>query len=574
MSGSATPRPSPALARVRAYRPPRHGAPIDLRLDGNEAAGPGPELLAALERAGPDALRRYPDPAALERRLAERLGIGPARVLVTAGADDGLERALRAVLAPGRNLVLPVPTFEMLERYARLAGAEVVPVPWLDGPFPRAALRAAAGPETAALAIVSPNNPTGATADPADVERLATELPGVLLLADLAYVEFADADPTARLLALPNVVVFRTFSKAWGLAGLRVGWAAGPAGIIEWLRAAGHPYAVSRPSLALAEARLERDGAAVARFVERVREERTALAERLERLGVACAPSQANFLLVRTPRAAWLHDALAGLGIAVRRFPERPELADRLRITLPGDPTAFDRLCRALEAALRPAALLFDIDDTLVDVSRSYRRAIRATVESFGGRCDDADVAALRLAGDANNDWELSRRLLARQGIERTLAEVTDRFERFYQGSGAGDGFREAETLRVPRERLARWAARLPLGLVTGRPRRDADVFLARYDLGPLFRAATVMEDGPRKPDPDPVRRVLAALGVRNAWMVGDTPDDVRAARAAGVVPIGVAAPGEEFARTADALTAAGAARVLRDLAELEELLP
>jgi histidinol-phosphate aminotransferase len=574
MSVPVAPRPSPALARVRAYRPSRHGAPIELRLDGNEGAGPGPELLAELGRAGPETLRRYPDPAALERRLAERLDLEPARVLVTAGADDGLERALRAVLAPGRNLVLPVPTFEMLERYARLAGGEVVPVPWLDGPFPYAAVRSAAGPETAAIAIVTPNNPTGRTVDPADVERLAAELPGALLLLDLAYVEFADADPTARLLALPNVVVFRTFSKAWGLAGLRVGWAAGPAPIVEWLRAAGHPYAVSGPSLRLAEARLDRDGPAVERFVARVREERAALAALLERLGVPSSPSQANFLLVRTPRAAWLHDALAGLGIAVRRFPDRPELADRLRITLPGEPDAFDRLCRALEAALRPQALLLDIDDTLVDVSRSYRRAIRATVESFGGRCDDEAVAELRRAGDANNDWVLSRRLLARQGIERSLAEVTERFERFYQGTGRGDGFREAETLLVTPERLQDWAARLPLGLVTGRPRRDAAAFLARHDLGPLFRAATVMEDGPRKPDPDPVRRVLAALGVRNAWLVGDTPDDVRAARAAGVVPIGVVAPGEEFARTADALTAAGAARVLRDLAELEELLP
>jgi phosphoglycolate phosphatase-like HAD superfamily hydrolase len=113
----------------------------------------------------------------------------------------------------------------------------------------------------------------------------------------------------------------------------------------------------------------------------------------------------------------------------------------------------------------------------------------------------------------------------------------------------------------------------LPLAVVTGRPREEARWFLDREGLTPLFRAVVCMEDAPRKPDPAPIRLALSRLGVTRAWMVGNTPDDVRAAAGALVVPLGVVAPGDDIAPTAAALTDAGAARVLDQIADLEELL-
>jgi phosphoglycolate phosphatase-like HAD superfamily hydrolase len=109
---------------------------------------------------------------------------------------------------------------------------------------------------------------------------------------------------------------------------------------------------------------------------------------------------------------------------------------------------------------------------------------------------------------------------------------------------------------------------------VTGRPRDEARWFLERMGIADLFRAVVCMEDAARKPDPAPVRLALARLGVRRAWMIGNTPDDVRAAAGADVVPLGVVAPGDDLAATAAALADAGAARVLDQLADLEELLP
>ena len=205
---------------------------------------------------------------------------------------------------------------------------------------------------TALIAVVSPNNPTGAVATANDLDRLSRGAGNSLPLLDHAYVELADDDLTALALELGNVVVLRTLSKAWGLAGLRVGYAVGPERWIERLAAAGNPYSVSSVSAAIAVARLESGERDVRDYVERVHLERDRLARRLAELGARTQPSQANFVLGRVPDPVRLRDALARLGIAVRIFPDRVDLRDAVRITCPGDETAFERLLTALSLSL------------------------------------------------------------------------------------------------------------------------------------------------------------------------------------------------------------------------------
>lgn len=568
------PRPVPALAGLRAYRPGRPPAGIDLFLDANEAVAAAPELAAALAAAARAPIHRYPTAAALEARLAARHDVDPAQVLVTAGADDALERAVRAVCGSGSRAVLTTPSFEMLGRYVRLTGAELVEVPWWSGAFPLDEAVAAAGGSATLVAVVSPNNPTGAAISAADLARLADRLPASLVLLDHAYVEFADEDLTGLALERPNVLVFRTFSKAWGGAGLRVGYVLGDARVVAWLRALGQPYAVAAPSLAAVAGLLDADHRPPAARLARVRAERTELSALLARHGAEVLPSQANFVLVRPPDPARLHGGLAALGIAVRAFAGRPDLAGWLRIALPGDETAFARLASAVGAVLAPEALLLDMDGVLADVSGSYRAAIAATAASFGVTVDTAEIGRAKARGDATNDWRLTRDLLAARGVEADLGEVTARFEALYQGTSDAPGLRVRERPTVPREVLARLARRRPLAIVTGRPRRDAERFLAEAGIADLFAAVVTMEDAPSKPDPAPVRLALERLGVRRAWMVGDTPDDLAAARGAGVLPLGVVAPGDDPATASGTLRAAGAWRVLADLTELEELLP
>lgn len=554
------------------YAPPQPRGPVDLDLSRNE--GRAPERLALRELPGAS-LARYPDLADLRGALAERWGLGPERVLLTAGADDALFRACIAVATrPGARAVMTTPTFEMIPRYAALAGLERREVAWDEGPFPLDAfLEAARG--AAVAFVVSPNNPTGGVATVGEVRELARALPETLVVLDAAYGELADEDPTLAALEEPNVVAVRTLSKAWGLAGLRVGYALGPEGWLQRLAAAGSPYPVSSSSAALGLERLRTGQREVERYVALVREERASLSQLLGRLGGRPAlPAQGNFVLVRGLDPSWLCDAVGGLGIALRAFPDRANLSDAVRLTVPGDAQAFGRLCRAVETALAPQALLLDMDGVLADVSRSYRQAIVETARTFGVAVGLADIERVKAEGDANDDWQVTHRLVAAAGAQASLAEVTERFEALYQGTPGTPGLREAEEPCVPAATLARWRARMPLAVVTGRPAADARRFLERFGLDSLIETVVAREDAALKPDPAPVQLALERLGVERAWMVGDTPDDIVAARRAGVVPLGVVPPGGSEEGAGRALALAGAARVLTTTQDLDPLLP
>jgi histidinol-phosphate aminotransferase len=567
-------QPVPALERLSRYSVGRPRFETDLILDFNESTVPLP-VTGDAEGAPADS-HLYPWTDRLVGLLAGRLSVEPDRVIVTCGADDALERAVRSVCCPGRTAVMMQPTYGMPRRYATLAGAEIVSVPWWSGPFPVEQVCDAAGDDAALLFLVSPNNPTGASITHEEFSEVVRRLPATLIVLDQAYREFSDPsyDLTESALEHPNVVLIRTFSKAWGGAGLRVGYAAGDAQVMDWMWRVGQPFPVSRVSLEIIERLVSSGGEPNRHRVGRVRSERDELSAQLEELGAEALPSQASFVAARFDDAAWVRIAMAALGIAIRGFPGRSELEGWLRTTLPGDVASFRRLCDGFRTVLRPAALLFDLDGVIADESRSYRRTIIATAGSYGLALDMDEVNAVKAAGNANNDWQLTHRLLSEAGVEVSLDEVVEQFEALYQGTHDEPGFRRDERLLADPELLRTLAKRLPLAIVTGRPRADAERFLAEHDIADRFRAVVCMEDAPAKPDPAPIRLALERLGIDHAWMVGDTPDDIRAARSAGVLPIGIVAPGDAPSMAKQALSDAGAAKILTSIDELTEVLP
>ena len=290
-----------------------------LRLNSNEGPRAPQALLAELATLDPELLRRYPDATAVESALAARAGVRPERVVVTAGADEALDRIFRAYAGPDRPVLLPEPTFDMLEHFAALAGAPLVRVPWSGDAFPLEEILARLDKRIALVVIISPNNPTGGVASRDDVRRIAAAAPQALVLIDQAYIEYADEDIAPVALDLANVIVVRTMSKAWGLAGCRVGYAVGTPDVIAVLRAAGAPYPVAGPSLALALSLLRRGDAALRPHVMEVCAERARLRELLRARGVDARASQANFVFADFgPRAAFVRDGLGARGILAR----------------------------------------------------------------------------------------------------------------------------------------------------------------------------------------------------------------------------------------------------------------
>lgn len=344
-------QPAERIGTLQPYAPPPRDARITLTLDNNESAPVDASVLDVIKRIDPETLTRYPDASGLEQAIAERFGIEASRVIVTNGGDDAIDRVCRAMLNPGDVMLTHTPGFVMIPRYAQLAGAQLNPIDWLDSDFPQQAMLDAIGERTRLVALISPSNPTGAIIDADGILSIASNAQsvGAVVLLDQAYIEFADEDPIGSVLDLLNVVVVRSFSKAMGLAGQRVGYAIGPTPIIDWLRTVGGPYPVSVLSIAVAQAAFDQS-AGREPIIARTVAHRGQLVEHLASLGISSLPSQANFVLARFDDAAATFAALLEQGVSVRRFRQGGDIESYLRITVPADPAEQNQLLEALSA--------------------------------------------------------------------------------------------------------------------------------------------------------------------------------------------------------------------------------
>lgn len=351
------------LARIPGYRAgvPAGKAPEAIAADGiaqlasNESPfPPHPKVVEAI-RAAAGAMNRYPDPGAtlLRRRIAERYETEPGRVALGNGSCEILLAAAEALCEPGAEIVYAWPSFSMYPHLGALTGAREIRVPLAEGEVHD--LDAMADEVTAATQLVlvcNPNNPTGTHLPAERVASFCAQLPDHVTIAlDEAYVEFQtddDPDATIDLLAeFPNLVVLRTFSKVYGLAGLRVGFAIGSAGFRAAVDAVRQPFSVNAiAQAAAAEAILHSDD--VERRVEKTIVERVRVEESLREMGLNSAETQANFSWIDLGGAGEddVVAGLAGRSIAVR--PGAPLGGPgHIRVTY-GAPAENDRFLTAL----------------------------------------------------------------------------------------------------------------------------------------------------------------------------------------------------------------------------------
>ncbi|UPG95847.1 histidinol-phosphate transaminase [Luteibacter aegosomatissinici] len=330
-----------------------------------EASG-GTVLLNANESARPpsfpggDGLNRYPDPQprGLVDVLAELYDTTPDRVLVTRGSDEAIDLLTRAFCRAGQDgIVISPPTFGMYAVSARIQGAAVVEAPLeADGSLDADKLLAAVTPATKIVYVCTPNNPTGNLVPLATLERLAQALQGrALLVVDEAYAEFSGTPSATQLIdAYDHVAVLRTLSKAWSLAGARVGALVARAEVIGLLRRIIAPYPLPSPCVDAALAALSYEGRRVQRHhVHEILNERARMAVALATLpGVReVLPSHANFLAVRFDDAPGTYKRLLAAGVVVRDITKYPGLGDALRITI-GTGNENDRVLAVLRAGV------------------------------------------------------------------------------------------------------------------------------------------------------------------------------------------------------------------------------
>jgi histidinol-phosphate aminotransferase len=324
-----------AVRTLKTYHPPL-GNREGLRLDFNENTGScSPRVLERLRQLNGEALARYPEREPGEKVAAASLGISPDELLLTNGTDEAIHLICQTYLDPGDEALIVVPTFAMFEIYASATGARVIAIP--AGPnfqFPTDEVMARITDRTRLVAVANPNNPTGAFAPISDLVRIAQSAPDTVVLVDEAYFEFCGETMVPKWRELSNLFVSRTFSKAYGMAGLRIGVLMGHEEQMQILRRASSPYNLNSVALAcLPEAVADKEF--MDDYVRQVSEGREGLENELAAWNIRFWPSRANFVLIHLDEKCqpFVH-AMRQRGILVRDRSSDPGCQDCVRITV------------------------------------------------------------------------------------------------------------------------------------------------------------------------------------------------------------------------------------------------
>jgi len=324
--------------RVRSmpeYHPPL-GQRDRLRLDFNEnTLACSPAVKAALERISAAELTRYPEREPVEALAASHLGLNPGQVILTNGVDEAIHVLCQAFLDSGDEVLLPVPTYTMYEIYASATDATLRKIrAGADLQFPFEALLGAINPRTKIIAIANPNSPTGCVASREQILTIAEAAPHALVLVDEAYFHFYGQTVMDLIGKVPNLVVARTFSKAYGLAALRLGLLAASEPMQRWIRRVISPYSVNSIALVALTAALE-DQSYLDWYVGEVKQARAEFLSGLTQLGLQFWPTEANFVLVNI--GAVHREFVAAMrddGILVRDRSADPGCDGCVRITI------------------------------------------------------------------------------------------------------------------------------------------------------------------------------------------------------------------------------------------------
>ncbi len=338
----------PELWKQAGYHASGYTSQESMRLHCNENPWPPVGAVDPL-------IHRYPEKQPLEllHRLAGLYQVQPDQLLITRGADDGIDALIRSFCQPARDAIAQCPpAFVMYEFFARLQGLQTINVPLLAGDGFAVNFQQLHQHQAKIFFLCSPNNPTGSTIDPQELLEFASRVEErALVVLDEAYIEFSEFDSLARQATQrSNLVVLRTLSKAWSLAGARLGVVIACQETIRYLRATTSPYPLSRAAVASAlSATAEPNLATAENRIHEIRQQREKLRQSLQSLGFVhrVYPGQGNFLLLHVQDAARLMEFTGQQGIQLRDQSSQPGLANHVRISI-GTPSEMDRLLELL----------------------------------------------------------------------------------------------------------------------------------------------------------------------------------------------------------------------------------
>lgn len=584
-----------AIKKMDPYDPPTSSRKGKLRLDFNEnTLGPSPKVLEKLKNLDQEELAVYPEYNELREQLAEYLRLNKEQVIPTNGTDEAILVVMASFIEKGDEIILPVPTFAMFKFYASIFEAAIKPVLYNeDLSFPTENVLKNINDQTKMVVLVSPNNPTGSAVSEQDTLAILEKAKknNALVVIDEAYYQFMGRSSKDLINDYDNLIVLQTFSKAMGLAGIRLGYAMSNPGIIKILSKVISPYSVNSLAVICAfEAMKDMDF--VEAYVKEVKQSKKIVYDEFEKLGIKTFPTEANFFIANFGEfcnEVW--ENLRKRNIIVRNRTKYPLLKNCLRIGI-GNLKQTEYFLKNLNEVLAEVgwkranigvggkkALLFDMDGVLVDVSQSYRIAIQKTVESFSGKQILPElIQEYKNKGGLNNDWDCTEAILKDLGCVIEKQKIIDKFQEFYLGKRIdnSDGLICQEKWLLDSTFLYQLSQTYKLGIMTGRPRQEAMIALEKAGAKNFFEVVIAMEDVPEgkgKPDPFGLQLCLNKLGCKKGYYLGDVGDDMTAAKAANLRGVGVLPPQDKSEDLKKLLQEKGAVEVIKTTNDVMNIL-
>jgi histidinol-phosphate aminotransferase len=558
--------PKRLVQTMATYSPPLDGRRGALRLDFNENTEGFPTLYPGA--LSPELFTVYPEYTALTQELAKLYNLLPEQILLCNGSDEALFVIPATFIEPNEDVALYCnPTFPMIIHNLQLSGGKLKEITLnADLSYPLETIEAALQETPVKMAIfASPDNPTGAILPKATLEGWCKRFPQTLFVLDEAYSEYMGAEFSALPLVAqyPNLMVTRSFSKAWGLAGLRLGFVAAHPQLVAYMTRVRSPYSVNQMAVESALALLPNAEQVFSSAVA-AKQRRDALIETLRGKGYKVHAAGGNFFLLHLGLAAKpLEQFLAKRRILVRDRSAHPMLKGTVRISTGTEPEN-QRFLEALTEFEKTTALIFDLDDTLVDTSQSFDVAVAFVVRKFSPfPLGQNELTLLRQEGGYNDDWVAAGELLKRRGVEMSYEAIQKEGQRVYLQLAE-----EAETWLLEPEALQRLAKRYRCFVFTGRHLSEYEP-VWKERLAPLMEAV-ICSDAVAglqpKPSADYLLWMKAQFGLETFFYIGNSVDDMRSAVAAGGFALGVA-----HTQSETKLLEAGASVVLQTITPITE---
>ena len=531
------------LVGVIPYPVPSTTRKDKLRFDLNENNfGCSPKVLRAIKSASKSDLLIYPEYEKLENKIAEIFEIQRSNVLLTNGGDDAIRSVIDTFLDRKDEIIIPVPTYSMFELYAKLREAKIKEVLYhKDFSFPFRKVIKSITHRTKMIVVVNPASPLGTSITKQELVDLLEKLKDIIVLLDETYYHFSGKSNASLVKEYENLVVVHTFSKVYGLAGLRIGNIIANENVINEISKVAFPYAATSIAVSAAYAALS-DKEYTEKVVKQIEEEKKFLCNELKPVAEKVYNTDTNFIIANFGKYANdLHEKLEEKGILVKNISRLPLMEGFLRIS-PGLRKENIKLVKTINELMPPEAILFDMDGVLVDVDLSYRMAIKKTAEFFVKEEISFDeIQSYKDKGGYNDDWNLTEAIILSRKKKITKIGIINIFQQFYLGRDF-DGFIQNEQLIIDPHILEKISEDFKLGIVSGRPRKELDYTLKRFKISKYFDVTISMDDTKDKGKPDPygINLALKALKSNRAVYIGDTIDDVIAAKAAGIIPIAI----------------------------------